>query len=162
VTTDTGKPGTDLDEARRRRQQRRAVQPAGAFGPSTWKRIAIDKTLLKVDAAAERRDPAAYYAGKTPTPERITTALDMRMLYGPEVDEALGGEGPMVDEWESGVRVPAFEQMQRLAVLTGFPVKFFYQPPSLPITGGWICGADGCKPLGATVEDECPTCGRPR
>ena len=85
-----------------------------------------------------------------PTPERITTALDMRELYGPEVDRALGGEEPMVDEWESGARVPAFEQVQRLSVLTGFPVKFFYQPAPQPLTGGWICGSDGCHPLGAT------------
>lgn len=152
----------DLDKARRRRQKHRAVQPAGAFGPSARKRIVIDRTLTKVDAAAERRDPAAYYAGKTPTPERITTALDIREMYGPEVDQALGGEEPMVDEWESGERVPTFEQMQRLAVMTGFPVKFFYQPASPPITGGWICGSDGCRPLGETTEDECPTCGRPR
>ena len=110
----------------------------------------------------QRRAPSAYYAGKTPTRERITAALDMRELYGPEVDQALGGEEPMVDEWESGARVPNFEQMQRLALLTGFPVKFFYQPAPQPITGGWICGSDGCHPLGVPVEDECPTCGRPK
>ena len=28
------------------------------------------------------------------TPERITMALDLRDLYGPEVDEALGGQEP--------------------------------------------------------------------
>jgi hypothetical protein len=152
----------DLDAARKRRQKRRVVQPAGAFGPSTRKQIVIDRTLAKVDAAAERRNPAAYYAGKTPTPERITTALDIRQLYGPEVDQALGGEEPMVDEWEAGVRVPTFEQMQRLAVLTGFPVKFFYLPAPPALTGGWMCGSGGCQPLGVPVEDECPTCGKPR
>ena len=104
----------------------------------------------------------AYYAGKTPTPERITAALDIREMYGPEVDQALGGEEPMVDEWESGARVPTFKQMQALEMLTGFPVKFFYQPPPPPIGNGWICGSDGCYPLGVAMEDECPTCGRPR
>jgi hypothetical protein len=137
----------DLDEARQRRQQRRAVQPAGAFGPSRRKREVISRVLAKVDAAAERRDPDAWYAGKTPTPERITTALDLCELYGPEVDEALGGEEPMVDEWESGARMPTFEQMQRLALLTGYSVRFFYQPPSPPLGPGWMCGADGCQPL---------------
>jgi hypothetical protein len=137
----------DLDEARRRRQQRRSVQPAGAFGPSTRKQAVINRTLARVESAAERHDPAAYYAGKTPTPERITMALDLRDLYGPEVDRALGGEEPMVDEWESGERVPALEQVRALAELTGFPVRFFYQPPPPPLGDGWICGSDGCRPL---------------
>lgn len=133
----------DLEEARRRRSQRAAR--VGAFGPSRRKQAAIDRTLAKVDAAAEQRDPAAFYAGKTPTPERITQALDLRELYGPEVDQALGGEEPMVDEWESGERVPTLEQMQRLAVLTGFSVRYFYQPPFPPLGPMWMCGADGCQ-----------------
>jgi hypothetical protein len=152
----------DLTEARRRRQEKRAARPAGAFGPGGRKQATINRVLAKVDAAAESRDPAAFYAGQFPTPERITTALDICQMYGPEVDQALGGEEPMVDEWESGARVPTFEQMQRLAELTGFPVKFFYQPAPPPITGGWICGSDGCRPLGAGTADECPTCGRSR
>ena len=137
----------DLERRRQLRQRRRTTQPVGAFGPNQGKQARINRVLAKVDAAAEQRDPSAYYAGKTPTPERITTALDMRELYGPEVDRALCGEEPMVDEWESGARIPAFEQVQRLSVLTGFPVKFFYQPPSPPIDNGWICGSDGCRTL---------------
>jgi hypothetical protein len=116
----------DLERARQRRRQRRATPPAGAFGPSARKQETINRVLSQVDAAAERRDPAAYYAGKVPAPERITMALNLRDLYGPEVDQALGGEEPMVDEWESGVRVPAFPQVQALAKLTGFSVRFFY------------------------------------
>ncbi len=135
----------DLDRARQRRQRRGAR--VGAFGPSTRKRQAIDRVMAKVEAAAERRDPAACYAGQIPTPERITMALNLCMLYGPEVDRALGGEEPMVDEWESGVRVPDFTQIQALAGLTGYPVKFFYQPPPRPLGGGFICGTDGCQPL---------------
>ena len=133
----------DLSEARRRRQQKRATPPRNAGGLTGAKQARANRVLAKVDAAEERRDPAAFYAGQSPTPQRITTALDMRQMYGPEVDQALGGEEPMVDEWESGALVPTFEQMQRLAVLTGFPVKFFYQPPSPPLTGGWLCGSDG-------------------
>lgn len=136
----------DLESARQRRQRRAAK--VGAFGPSTRKRIAIDRVMARVDAAAIRRDPAAYYAGQTPTPERITMALDIQMLYGPEVDRALGGEEPMVDEWESGARVPDFTQVQALAELTGWPVAFFYQPPPPPLTGGFLCTTDGCGSLG--------------
>jgi hypothetical protein len=138
----------DLERARQRRERRRATAPAGAFGPSARKQETIDRVLARVDSAAERHDPAAYWAGKVPTPERITIALDMRDLYGPEVDEALGGEEPMVDEWESGTRVPDFTQVQALAELTGFPVRFFYMPPPEPLAGGFICGSDGCQPLG--------------
>jgi transcriptional regulator with XRE-family HTH domain len=137
----------DLGEARRRRERRRATQPVGAFGPSTRKRATIDRVLTQVDAAAERRDPAAYYAGKTPTPKRITMGLDFCGLYGREVDRALGGEEPMVDEWESGARVPDLAQIQALAKLTGYAVRFFYQPPPPPITGWWMCGKGGCTPL---------------
>lgn len=138
----------DLDRVRQRKQRRATAKPVGAFGPSARKRRAIDRVMARVDAAEERRDPAAYYAGQTPTPERITIALDLRELYGPEVDQALGGEEPMVDEWESGERVPAFTQIQALAELTGFTVRWFYRPPPPDLGGGWLCGSDGCIPLG--------------
>ena len=129
----------DLEQARQRRERRRTTQPVGAFGGLTGsKAVGANRVLAKVGAAEDRRDLAGGYAGMTPTPERITTALDLRMLYGLEVDRALGGEEPMVDEWESGERVPTFAQVQALAELTGFPVKFFYQPPSPP----------SCRPLG--------------
>jgi hypothetical protein len=148
----------DLEMARRRRQQRRAAPPAGAFGPGRRKREAIDRVMARVDAAAIRRDPAAYWAGKTPVPQRITSALDILGMYGPQVDEALGGAEPMVDEWESGERVPSFTQVQALAKLTGFPVRFFYMPPPAPVTNGWICGPGGCQPLGESQGQPC-TCG---
>lgn len=138
----------DLAAARRRRERRKAAGPAGAFGPSASRQSVIDRVLDRVDAAAERHDPAGYYAGQVPTRERITMALDLCELYGPEVDEALGGAEPMVDEWESGERVPEFSQVQALAVLTGFPVRFFYQPPPPPLGPGWLCGAAGCTPMG--------------
>jgi hypothetical protein len=135
----------DLERARQRRQQRRAVQPVGAFGPSGRKQDKIDRVMLRVEAAAAKR--ADYYTGKAPTPERITIALDFAELYGPEVDQALGGEEPMVDEWESGDRVPTLTQVQALAKMTGFLVRWFYEPAPPPLTG-WICGSGGCTPLG--------------
>ena len=137
----------DLARARQRRERRRVAQPVGAFGPSGRKQAVINRVLDRVDAAAERRDPAAWYAGKTPIPERITMALDLCGLYGPEVDRALGGEEPMVDEWEAGARTPDFAQVQALAALTGYHVKFFYRPAPTPVTQGWMCGSDGCVSL---------------
>jgi len=151
----------DLETARQRRSRRKATQPVGAFGPGGRKQATINRVLDRVDSAAERNHPDAYYAGKTPTPERITIALDMRDLYGPEVDRALGGEEPMVDEWESGALVPSLAQVQCLAHLTGFPVRFFYLPPPPPLDNGWICGSGGCRPLGhREVAKKCPACGQ--
>jgi hypothetical protein len=141
--------GDDLEKARERRRQRKASAPAGTFGLSGARQVRANQVLARVDAAAERHDPAAYYAGKTPTPERITMALDLRELYGPEVDRALGGEEPMVDEWESGARVPTLTEVRVLAELTGFPVRFFYLEPPPPLGDGWMCGSDGCRPFGS-------------
>jgi hypothetical protein len=58
------------------------------------------------------------YAGRTPTRERITVALDAAGLFGPDVDVALGGLEPMVGEWEAGTRVPTFAQVELLAAVT--------------------------------------------
>lgn len=57
-------------------------------------------------------------------------ALDSCGLEGPEVDVACGGVEPMVDEWETGERVPTPEQMELLADLTQYPVAFFYDAVS--------------------------------
>jgi hypothetical protein len=61
-------------------------------------------------------------------PARITIALDMRMLEGPEVDVMCGAEEPAVDMWELGLWVPTAEQLAKLADLTGFQVAWFYKP----------------------------------
>lgn len=76
---------------------------------------------------SERDTEKAYEAWRRGqvVPHRITTALDLRELYGPEVDRACGVEEPAVDEWEAGLRYPTWEQLQALAELTDFPPKFF-------------------------------------
>jgi hypothetical protein len=102
------------------------------------------------------RHSPTQFAGKRPTPARITLALDMRGLYGPEVDEACGVAEPAVDQWETGQLVPTFEQLERLAKLTGHPVAFFYEPAPPDTGNGFICGPGGCRSLHAP----CPTCGR--
>ena len=89
------------------------------------------------DTAAQQRGYARYLTQRDTEqareawrhghviPHRITTALDLRELYGPEVDTACGVQEPAVDEWEEGVRYPTWEQLLTLARLTDFPVKFF-------------------------------------
>ncbi len=78
--------------------------------------------------------------GPVPVPARITMALDAINAYGPEVDRALGGEEPMVDDWEAGKYLPTPEQVAKLAEMTGHPVEFFYRPADeLDGTVTFIC-----------------------
>lgn len=83
----------------------------------------------------------------TPVPKRITMALNLADLYGPEVDRACGVEEPTVDMWETGLVVPTREQIHRLAFITDVKPAFFYLPPPPPLEGGVICGSGGCQPL---------------
>ncbi len=82
---------------------------------------------------------------ETPVPQRITTALDVMGLYGPEVDRACGVEEPMVDLWGEGKVVPTREQVEALSVLTGFPVRYFYKRATPSLRDVWLCGDDGCE-----------------
>lgn len=67
-------------------------------------------------------------------PNRITTALDMRDLYGPTVDIACRAREPEVDQWEAGERYPRWDQLVALAVLTGHaPGWFTLTDPPLPV-----------------------------
>jgi hypothetical protein len=68
------------------------------------------------------------HRGPIPVPARITVALDSIGAEGPWVDEALGGQEPMVDQWEAGELVPTRTQIEKLAKLTDFPIEWFYRP----------------------------------
>ncbi|NEA21597.1 hypothetical protein [Actinomadura bangladeshensis] len=141
----------DLNRVRQRRERRRSAAPIGAFsGPVGRQRAQIEKVLDKVRTIERRRG--------VPTPERITAALDICELYGPEVDEALGGQEPMVDEWETGERIPTDEQLRALSWLTGFSVDFFYLPPPPPRAGLRICGEDVCEVLTDAEALDAVTC----
>jgi hypothetical protein len=96
---------------------------------------------------AARQQRLDREASPTPVPERITAALDIRGLYGPEVDRACGVEEPAVDLWEAGDLVPTAEQVEALSRLTGFPVRFFYLPPPAKLGPVWLCSEDGCEAI---------------
>ncbi|MET4614150.1 transcriptional regulator with XRE-family HTH domain [Rhodococcus sp. PvR044] len=78
---------------------------------------------------------------RRPIPFRITTALDMADLHGPEVDAALGVPEPTVDLWEEGKLVPTDDQLERLAELTGFAVEYFFRerPPQSEGGAMFLC-----------------------
>ncbi|MFI6900271.1 hypothetical protein ACIBKY_03365 [Nonomuraea sp. NPDC050394] len=118
-------------------------------------------------AAARQQLEHDIAAGRLkPIPQRITRALDFHGLYGPEVDRALGGEEPMVDEWEEGTRSPTPEQIKLLAELTDFPLRFFYTPmPELTGTT-FVCSRSGpqkgCERVPLQTPASAPTAQPPR
>ena len=94
---------------------------------------------------AEARWRAGYII-----PARITQALDLRSLYGPEVDAALGVEEPTVDRWEAGELYPTWEQVVALADLTGLGERWFTDDvPWQHLTSLFIC--DRSKRSGSPV-----------
>lgn len=62
-------------------------------------------------------------------PHRITLALDIRQLHGPQVDRDCGAKEPDVDQWEAGEKYPTWEQLLALAALTDFDPAFFTPEP---------------------------------
>ncbi len=68
-------------------------------------------------------------------------ALNAAGLYGPQVDADCGGVEPMVDQWEDPDHplLPTRAQLERLAALTGHPVKFFYGPDPAVTGTVWLC-----------------------
>ncbi|MEX7469096.1 hypothetical protein AB4Z39_05215 [Mycobacterium adipatum] len=96
-------------------------------------------------------DPFDAWREGLVSPRAITAALDVRALYGPEVDEACGVQEPAVDQWEAGQLYPSWEQLEALSRLTGFPVQFFTRAHDSEITGGFLCQRSGrgrgCRPL---------------
>jgi hypothetical protein len=116
------------------------------------------------DAAVTAQRAERLLAAGRPVPARITIALDVCGLHGPDVDERCGTwEGNPdgdVDRWELGLAVPSGEQVRLLAELTGFPIASFYKPiqPG-PILGDgptWVCwgGRRGCEAVAPNVVDE--------
>jgi hypothetical protein len=87
-------------------------------------------------------------------PYRITKALDLAGLYGPEVDRLCEAEEPEVDEWEIGTRYPRLAQVRALADLTDLhPLWFFRttdQDTDRLTSPAFMCGDRGCELL---VED---------
>lgn len=70
---------------------------------------------------------------RRPEPSRITVALDMADLFGPEADATLGVTEPTVDLWELGDLVPTDAQLADLAARAGLLVEWFYREPITPV-----------------------------
>lgn len=111
-------PGVRRDPADRDRRERELRAEAGR-----------QRTARLVD---EREAYRRWRAGLV-VPHRITAALNVRGLCGPDVDRACLAEEPEVDQWEAGERYPSWEQLLALAGLTKMTVRYFtWDDPPLP------------------------------
>jgi hypothetical protein len=113
--------------------------------------------------ASTRQGDERRIAAGLVVPARITMALDVRGLDGPEIDEQVGtfhgNPSGDIDRWEQALAVPSREQVQLLGKLTDFPPAWFYRPiPPGPQFSGpvWICyrGRRGCRTLQPDVVTE--------
>lgn len=85
---------------------------------------------------------------RSPNRDRITAALDVRGMHGPEVDEALGVNNALdtvVDSWEDGTSVPTEDDIRRLATLTSFAPEWFYRGTLPQLEVAFICGRGGYR-----------------
>lgn len=135
--------------------------PAPAAPASRARELAAaqaDDQRRRYSAAVSMQETERLLREGRPVPARITMALDLRGLDGPEVDTACGAAEPAVDLWECGVEVPTADQVRLLAALTGFPVRYFYMPvkPGFQLDGVIICwgGRRGCQRLEPDYIDE--------
>jgi hypothetical protein len=108
--------------------------------------------LRRIEHAHGAPDAKARWLRGLTVPHRITLALDICKLDGPEVDKACGVQEPAVDLWECGTLYPTWEQLLRLAALTDFPVAFFTAPtasglPMLVNTHRLLNGRTLCEPV---------------
>lgn len=86
---------------------------------------------------------------RAPNADRITCALDLGGMFGPEVDEALGVSGTdllgrcydagVVDAWETGEQIPSPDEVRRLAYLTGMSPIWFYDGTLPTMSRIFIC-----------------------
>lgn len=78
-------------------------------------------------ALYEQQAHQAWQQGRI-YPHRITAALDLNNLQGPEIDQACGVKEPCVDMWEAGELYPTWTQLQALAKLCKVTTRFFTIP----------------------------------
>lgn len=152
-----------------RRRQRKTPQPLSPGEAALHRRVRQAQPGARALAAKQTAAQRAAYMGAAiaqanerliatgrVVPARITLALDMCGLEGPEVDVACGAAEPDVDMWEAGLAVPTRGQVAKLAALTGFTAAYFYRPiePGPLSQSMFICGRGGCQRHAPDVVDE--------
>jgi hypothetical protein len=132
-----------------RRPRRSARTGAGVTARRTYAAALAEQRAHRALAELE----VEYRAGRARVfPDRITAALDIHGLHGPEVDRACGAEEPAVDRWEAGEAAPTWEQLVALAALTGHVVAFFTREFVAPPGPVFVSGPGGCVRMPARVR----------
>ncbi|QHE73529.1 hypothetical protein [Rhodococcus sp. WAY2] len=108
-------PGVRADPAERERRRRSILARRNQDALTAW--LSAEEGLRM------------WQAGRL-VPDRITAALDMSGLEGPQVDIDCGTTEPDVDRWELGIKYPTWEQFLALCRLTATPISFFFREPS--------------------------------
>jgi len=114
----------------RRRWGKAGVQLAPAEAASRDARALIRRAEADTAQKAGLERARRKWAEGMVIPHHITIALDAKGLYGPAVDEACGAREPDVDLWEAGKLYPSWEQIVKLAALTGKTPEYFMGPVS--------------------------------
>ncbi len=144
------------------RRVRGLKPPRPASAGRTVRVVLAEQRIRREHAQAVARNRELVRAGKV-VPARITMALDLAGLHGPDVDLKVGtwhgNPAGDIDRWEQALAVPSRDQVWQLAWLTGFRPAYFYRPMKPgPLLGGpvWMCFADrrGCETYGPDVITE--------
>lgn len=105
-----GRAGVRLSESQQRQRQAALVRR---------------RQVREDDQQRQHREAYEQWRAGRVVPNQITTALNARGLWGPDVDRQCHAKEPAVDEWEAGTRYPRWDQLEALARLTGYPARFF-------------------------------------
>lgn len=113
----------------------------GRWGRAGVRLTEREQRTIELRAGLRRlRDQQAHdtarrkWAAGELVPARITSALDLHELYGPEVDAACGVAEPDVDRWEAGELYPTWEQLLALAKITPrVTLLYFFIPVGKPM-----------------------------
>lgn len=150
----TAAPELPADQRRLHRRTQQAAPGARKLAAEQ----AAARGELYSKAARQQREEKLLAEGR-PVPARITIALNLGGHEGPEVDLAVGTfEGNLegdVDAWERGDAVPSAEQVRLLSQLTGFGLRYFYEPiePGEFTSPLFLCGRGGCQIIRSWVDE---------
>lgn len=110
----------------------KAGERLGPEGDQRRRQLVVGANASRARSRQHNREAYQRWRAGLVIPWRITMALDLRSLYGPDVDLACKAQEPDVDQWEAGERYPTWEQLVALADLTGFPPRFFVLDGAAP------------------------------
>lgn len=101
------------------------LHPDGSHDDRRFREVRAERGRARLARLADDREAYRRWRAGLVCPHRITMALDMHDLHGPDVDIACKAAEPEVDQWEAGERYPSWAQLVALAELTGMTARWF-------------------------------------